>query len=45
MMEGTKTLPFGAVWDYHCEREGVPQDNAWLALVEAYEREVLEARR
>jgi L-rhamnose isomerase len=45
MMEGTKTLPFGAVWDYHCEREGVPQDNAWLPLVEAYEREVLEARR
>jgi len=45
MMEGTKTLPFGAVWDHYCEKEGVPLDNAWLPAVEVYEREVLEARR
>jgi len=45
LMEDGKTLPFGAVWDYHCLQEGVPVDGAWLPIVEAYEREVLEARR
>jgi len=45
MMEGTKTLPFGAVLDHYCEKEEVPLDNAWLPEVEAYERDVLEARR
>ena len=26
-----KTLPAGAVWDYYCERQGVPVGDAWLA--------------
>jgi L-rhamnose isomerase len=45
IMEDAKTLPFGAVWDFHCLQEGVPMDGAWLPIVEAYEREVLEGRR
>jgi L-rhamnose isomerase len=45
IMEDVKTLPFGPVWDFHCLQEGVPLDGAWLPMVEAYERDVLEARR
>jgi L-rhamnose isomerase len=44
MMEGMKTLPFGAVWDHYCQREGVPLDTAWLPVVQAYEEETLETR-
>ncbi len=44
-MEGLKTLPFGAVWDHYCETHGVPLDPSWLPVVDAYEREVLEARQ
>jgi L-rhamnose isomerase len=43
--EGMKTLPFGAVWDHHCEEQGVPPDDAWLPVIEAYERRIMEARR
>jgi L-rhamnose isomerase len=43
--EGMKTLPFGAVWDYHCEEQGVPPDGAWLPVIEAYERRILGGRR
>jgi L-rhamnose isomerase len=45
IMEGIKTLPFGAVWDHHCEEQGVPPDGAWLPVIEAYERRILEGRR
>jgi L-rhamnose isomerase len=45
IMEGMKTLPFGAVWDHHCEEQGVPPDGAWLPVIEAYERRILEGRR
>jgi L-rhamnose isomerase len=45
IMEGEKTLPFGAVWDYHCENEGVPRDDAWLPMIQAYEERTLEIRR
>ncbi|OHB86341.1 MAG: L-rhamnose isomerase, partial [Planctomycetes bacterium RBG_16_64_12] len=30
MVEQLKTLPFGAVWDYHCLKEDVPPGMAWL---------------
>jgi len=45
MMEGMKTLPFGAAWDYHCQGQGVPPDDAWLPVIEAYERRIMEVRR
>jgi L-rhamnose isomerase len=45
LMEEYKSLPFGAVWDYHCLRNGVPVGEAWLAAVKAYENDVLSKRR
>ena len=44
VMEETKALPFGAVWDYHCATQGVPVGGAWLAEVKSYERTVLAKR-
>lgn len=44
LMEEAKTLPFGAVWEEYCRRQGVPADGAWFAAVEAYERDVLNKR-
>jgi L-rhamnose isomerase len=45
LLEETKTLPFGAVWDHYCDACGVPVGEAWLADVRRYERDVLSARR
>jgi L-rhamnose isomerase len=44
LMEEAKTLPFGAVWDFHCLKQGVPVGEAWLAEVKRYEAEVLVNR-
>ena len=44
LMEELKSFPFGAVWDYYCQQQGVPVGNAWLEDVRAYEREVLTRR-
>ena len=44
LMEEAKTMPFGAVWDYYCLKQGVPVGEAWLAEVKAYERNVLSKR-
>jgi len=41
LQEEIKSLPFGAVWDYHCETKGVPVGEAWLAEVKRYEKMVL----
>ncbi len=40
LLEETKTLPLGAVWDYYCLREDVPRGPDWLAEVRAYEKVV-----
>jgi L-rhamnose isomerase len=45
LQEEVKTLPFGAVWDYHCETKGVLVGEAWLAEVKGYEREILLNRQ
>jgi L-rhamnose isomerase len=45
LMEEAKTLPHGAVWDYHCLRQNVPVGEAWLAEVKAYEKQVLSNRQ
>jgi len=37
-------LPFGAVWDYYCETQGVPVGDAWLTEVKSYEKTVLSKR-
>jgi L-rhamnose isomerase len=44
LMEDAKLLPAGAVWDYYCERKGVPAGNAWLPEVKRYEQTVLAKR-
>ncbi len=44
LMEELKTLPFSAVWDMYCEKEGVPVRSEWLNEVKAYEKNVLSAR-
>jgi L-rhamnose isomerase len=45
LMEEQKSLPFGAVWDYHCFRQGAPVGAAWLDDVKKYEKNVLSHRR
>jgi L-rhamnose isomerase len=44
LMEDAKTLPFGAVWDFYCQKQGVPIAETWLAEVKRYERKVLATR-
>jgi L-rhamnose isomerase len=44
LQEEAKSLPFGAVWDFACERAGVPVGEAWLGEVLKYERAVLAKR-
>ncbi|MBP5237226.1 MAG: L-rhamnose isomerase [Clostridia bacterium] len=44
LMEECKSLPFGAVWEEYCRRQGVPGDESWFCAVEQYEKEVLSKR-
>ncbi|MCX7387833.1 MAG: L-rhamnose isomerase [Planctomycetota bacterium] len=44
MLEETKTLPFGAVWDWYCMASGVPVGPVWVEQVRQYERKVLSLR-
>lgn len=44
MTEELKTYPFAAVWDYYCEKSGVPTGLNWLADVRKYEKDVLFKR-
>jgi len=44
LMEDAKLLPAGAVWDYYCEKMGVPVGEAWLGEVKTYEKDVLSKR-
>ena len=44
LMEQAKALPWGAVWDELCEREGVPAGADWLRDVARHEKAVLSKR-
>lgn len=44
MLEELKTMPMGAVWDYYCEKSGVPVGPAWIGEVKKYEKDVLSGR-
>jgi L-rhamnose isomerase len=44
LQEEAKSLPFGAVWDYSCESQGVPVGAAWLDEVRTYEKAVTGKR-
>lgn len=45
LTEEYKTYPFGAVWDYYCDMQGVPVREGWLDEVKAYEKKILEERK
>ena len=44
LMELAKALPWDAVWDELCARDGVPAGADWLGAVARYERDVLARR-
>lgn len=44
ILEELKTMPFAAVWDYHCLKSGVPVGGCWLDEVRDYEKRVLAKR-
>jgi len=44
LQEEAKTLPFGAIWDYYCETNGVPVGEQWLTEVKSHEKNVLSKR-
>ncbi|EPT34604.1 putative L-rhamnose isomerase [Bacteroidetes bacterium oral taxon 272 str. F0290] len=45
LLEETKTLPFGAVYDYFNQKHDVPVGEAFIPSVEAYEAAVTSKRR
>lgn len=45
LQEEIKTYPFGAVWDYFCENQGVPVREEWFKEVQKYENDVLSLRK
>jgi L-rhamnose isomerase len=44
LVEEMKNMPANAVWDYYCEKNGVPVGAAWLDEVRNYEKDVLFKR-
>lgn len=44
LIEQIKSMPFGAVWEEYCARQGVPCDDELFALVEQYEKDVTSKR-
>jgi L-rhamnose isomerase len=44
LMELTRSLPWGAVWDELCQRDDVPAGADWLGDVARYESDVLAKR-
>ena len=45
LLEESKTLPFGEVWNEFCRRHDVPTGFAWMEAVKRYERDVLTLRK
>ena len=44
LQEELKTYPMGAVWEEFCARANLPANEAWMAEVLKYERDVLSQR-
>ncbi|MFB6319492.1 L-rhamnose isomerase [Saccharicrinis sp. FJH54] len=44
MLEELKTMPFAAVWDFYCLKEGVPTGMDYIGEIQKYEKEVLSKR-
>ncbi len=45
LLEESRTMPLGALWDYYCAQQDVPVGSAWLAEVKQYEQDVLALRK
>ena len=45
ILEDTKTMPYGTIWNYYCEIMDVPGDKSWIDPVLRYEAEVLDRRK
>lgn len=45
LLEEQKSQPFGAVWNYYCQKSGVPVGSAWLDEAKRYESQVLSKRK
>ncbi|HUX21210.1 MAG TPA: L-rhamnose isomerase, partial [Spirochaetia bacterium] len=44
LLEELKTLPLGFVWDYYCERSGVPAERELMGRIRNYEASVTSRR-
>ena len=44
LLEECKSLPWNAVWDMFCQKNGVPVGEEYIAAVEKYEAEVTSKR-
>jgi L-rhamnose isomerase len=44
LLEELKTMPYSAVWDYHCLKQNAPVGPAWIGEVKRYEKDVLSKR-
>ena len=44
LIEELKGMPFGAVWDYYCQQQGVPVGMSFMDEITAYEGSVLSKR-
>lgn len=44
LQEEMKTCPMGAVWDYYCEKYGIPTGEQWFAEIKEYETQELLKR-
>lgn len=44
LLEETKTLPLGVIWDYYCLQMDVPPSDLWMDEIKRYESEVLGKR-
>ena len=44
LLEETRGLPWGLVWDHYCATAGVAGERHWLDEIRQYERSVLSAR-
>lgn len=44
LLEETRSLPLGAIWDKLCFESGVPNDRSWMRDVKRYEKNMLSKR-
>lgn len=44
IFEELKSMPWSAVWNYYCGKQGVPAGTDWFNEIEQYEKDVLSKR-